>query len=213
MPTPAPTPPTRSRSAPTDVTRHRGMMAGSASSSGPAGVARPLRGARRRKIGTSCSVSLLDALYQTVTTVTTVGFREVQPLTPRQMFTIALILTGVGTALYTLGSCSGVMRASCTGGDAWTRPSTGPPVTPSSAAGAVSGPSIASAPAACGPCGRHRPGRARACRLPARRTIVGDATDDDVLARGGRRRAASAVVAALDHRRRQRLRDARAPGP
>ena len=48
--------------------------------------------------------SVLDALYQTVTTVTTVGFREVQPLTPiGQVFTIALILTGVGTALYTLG--------------------------------------------------------------------------------------------------------------
>ena len=48
--------------------------------------------------------SVLDALYQTVTTVTTVGFREVRPLTPAgQVFTIALILTGVGTALYTLG--------------------------------------------------------------------------------------------------------------
>jgi len=48
--------------------------------------------------------SVLDALYQTVTTVTTVGFREVRPLTPiGQVFTIALILTGVGTALYTLG--------------------------------------------------------------------------------------------------------------
>ena len=48
--------------------------------------------------------SVLDALYQAVTTVTTVGFREVQPLTPTgKVFTIALILTGVGTALYTLG--------------------------------------------------------------------------------------------------------------
>jgi voltage-gated potassium channel len=44
----------------------------------------------------------LDALYQTVTTVTTVGFREVQPLSPgAQVFTIVLILVGVGTALYT----------------------------------------------------------------------------------------------------------------
>ncbi len=48
--------------------------------------------------------SLLDALYQTVTTVTTVGFREVQPLgAAGQIFTIVLILVGVGTALYTLG--------------------------------------------------------------------------------------------------------------
>jgi len=46
----------------------------------------------------------LDALYQTVTTVTTVGFREVNPLTAAgQLFTIALILTGVGTALYAFG--------------------------------------------------------------------------------------------------------------
>jgi voltage-gated potassium channel len=47
----------------------------------------------------------LDALYQTVTTVTTVGFREVNPLSPTgQVFTIALILVGVGTALYALGA-------------------------------------------------------------------------------------------------------------
>jgi len=45
----------------------------------------------------------LDALYQTVTTVTTVGFREVKPLsTAGKAFTIVLILVGVGTALYTL---------------------------------------------------------------------------------------------------------------
>jgi voltage-gated potassium channel len=44
----------------------------------------------------------LDALYQTVTTVTTVGFREVQPLSAGgQVFTIVLILVGVGTALFT----------------------------------------------------------------------------------------------------------------
>ena len=49
--------------------------------------------------------AFLDALYQTVTTVTTVGFREVQPLSPiGQIFTIALILVGVGTALYALGA-------------------------------------------------------------------------------------------------------------
>jgi voltage-gated potassium channel len=46
--------------------------------------------------------SLIDAIYQTVTTVATVGFREVQPLsTSGQIFTIVLILVGVGTALYT----------------------------------------------------------------------------------------------------------------
>ena len=47
---------------------------------------------------------LLDALYQTVTTVSTVGFREIRPLSPAgQVFTIVLILTGVGATLYALG--------------------------------------------------------------------------------------------------------------
>ena len=47
---------------------------------------------------------LLDAAYQTVTTVSTVGFRELHPLSPvGQVFTIGLILTGTGTALYTFG--------------------------------------------------------------------------------------------------------------
>jgi voltage-gated potassium channel len=48
--------------------------------------------------------TVLDAFYQTVTTVTTVGFREVQPLSDAGIvFTIVLILLGVGTALYALG--------------------------------------------------------------------------------------------------------------
>jgi voltage-gated potassium channel len=45
----------------------------------------------------------LDAAYQTVTTITTVGFREVEPLEGGgKVFTMVLILAGVGTALYTL---------------------------------------------------------------------------------------------------------------
>jgi voltage-gated potassium channel len=49
--------------------------------------------------------SALDALYQTVITVTTVGFREVEPLSGTgKVFTMALILTGVGTVLYTLSA-------------------------------------------------------------------------------------------------------------
>ncbi len=44
---------------------------------------------------------VLDAVYQTVTTITTVGFREVHPLgTAGKIFTIVLIVVGVGTALY-----------------------------------------------------------------------------------------------------------------
>jgi voltage-gated potassium channel len=48
--------------------------------------------------------TLLEALYQTVTTVATVGFREVRPLSDAGMaFTIVLIVVGVGTVLYNLG--------------------------------------------------------------------------------------------------------------
>ena len=46
---------------------------------------------------------VLDALYQTVTTISTVGFREVNEFGPAEkIFTIALVIVGVGTALYTL---------------------------------------------------------------------------------------------------------------
>ena len=46
----------------------------------------------------------LEALYQTVTTVSTVGFREVRPLGPAgEIFTIGLIIVGAGTVLYNLG--------------------------------------------------------------------------------------------------------------
>ena len=45
---------------------------------------------------------LLDAVYQTVITVTTVGFREVRALSDAgKVFTIGLVLVGTGTALYT----------------------------------------------------------------------------------------------------------------
>ncbi len=46
----------------------------------------------------------LDGAYQAVTTVSTVGFREVEPLDAAgKIFTMVLILVGVGTALYALG--------------------------------------------------------------------------------------------------------------
>ena len=49
--------------------------------------------------------TVLDALYQTVTTVTTVGFREVEPFgEAEKVFTVAIIVIGVGTALYTFTS-------------------------------------------------------------------------------------------------------------
>jgi len=47
--------------------------------------------------------SAWDAFYMTVTTVATVGFREVHPLSfAGQVFTILLIFGGVGTAFYTV---------------------------------------------------------------------------------------------------------------
>ena len=49
----------------------------------------------------------LDAVYQTVTTISTVGFREVEPLNGAgKVFTIVLILAGVGTAFYAFGVLS-----------------------------------------------------------------------------------------------------------
>lgn len=49
--------------------------------------------------------SPLDALYQTATTITTVGFREVIPFgTAEKLFTIAFVIGGTATTLYTFGT-------------------------------------------------------------------------------------------------------------
>jgi voltage-gated potassium channel len=51
-----------------------------------------------------------DALYMTVTTVATVGFREVHPLSrPGQVFTVGLIVVGVSTALYAFSALAAVV--------------------------------------------------------------------------------------------------------
>ena len=51
--------------------------------------------------------SLLDALYMTAITFTTVGFGEVQPLSQAgQIFTILLIMTSVGIVAYTFATFS-----------------------------------------------------------------------------------------------------------
>jgi voltage-gated potassium channel len=46
-------------------------------------------------------MSVLDAFYMSVITISTVGFGEVKPLSPvGRLFTIGLIVTGVGSAVY-----------------------------------------------------------------------------------------------------------------
>lgn len=46
-------------------------------------------------------MSFLDALYMTVITLSTVGYKEVQPLTlPGRLFTMALIVAGLGVVLH-----------------------------------------------------------------------------------------------------------------
>lgn len=50
-------------------------------------------------------MGVIDALYMTVTTISTVGFREVRPLGPAgQLFTIGLIVCGVGLVFYAASS-------------------------------------------------------------------------------------------------------------
>lgn len=54
--------------------------------------------------------SVWDALYMTVTTVATVGFREVHPLSRAgQAFTLVLIVLGVSTALYAFSAFAAVV--------------------------------------------------------------------------------------------------------
>jgi voltage-gated potassium channel len=51
-----------------------------------------------------------DAFYMTVTTVATVGYREIHPLSfAGQAFTLALVLVGVSTALYTFSAFATVV--------------------------------------------------------------------------------------------------------
>jgi voltage-gated potassium channel len=48
--------------------------------------------------------SLLDALFMTVITITTIGYEEVRPLdSPGRIFTIFIAITGVGSLFYSFG--------------------------------------------------------------------------------------------------------------
>ncbi len=54
--------------------------------------------------------NFLDSLFMTVITLATIGYGEVHPLSPAgEIFTILVILLGVGTAAYTLGTASKLM--------------------------------------------------------------------------------------------------------
>ena len=145
---------------------------------------------------------LLDAVYQTVTTVSTVGLREVRPLSDAgKAFTVVLVLVGVGTALYAFGV---LIEAVVEGG---IRDLFGRRRMDKKIAG-MSGHVIV--------CGWGRVGKAIARQVagmgqevvivdsnPERTvdtphpTVVGDATHDDVLRAAGIERA-RALVAAID---------------
>lgn len=142
----------------------------------------------------------LNALYQTVTTVSTVGFRELFPeTTSAKVFTIILILTGVGTVLYAFGV---VLEAVIEGHlfDVWGRRRMDRRISDLRNHVIV--------------CGYGRVGRAVAANLAgsgeqfvivdedAERvkdldylTLVGDATDDEILRRAGIERARALVAA------------------
>lgn len=78
-----------------------------------------MEGRRRARLGLACLLVLttfatlwywivedfgfVNGFYQSVTTISTVGFGEVEPLGSRgRLFTIGLVVLGVGVALYTL---------------------------------------------------------------------------------------------------------------
>jgi len=55
-------------------------------------------------------IEIIDALYMTVITLTTVGFGEIAPLNPAgEVFTIVLVLGGVGTAAWAVSNAAEVM--------------------------------------------------------------------------------------------------------
>lgn len=144
----------------------------------------------------------LDAVYQTVTTVSTVGFEEIQPLSRNGViFTIVLILVGVSSALYAFSVLvEGFIEGRINEVFGRRRMNQ----------------SIASVRDHVIICGWGRVGRAIATEVEeagrqlvivesdpeklegvTHRVVVGDATKDDVLHKAGIERASS-LVAAVD---------------
>ncbi len=148
-------------------------------------------------------LGFIDALYQTITTISTVGFREYgEPTTAWKITTMVVILVGVGAALYTLGA---VLEALVEGrlGDGRSRRRMERRVA------AMENHTII--------CGWGRVGRAIYASLagngddvvvidvdPERAAtagdsvVAGDATDDEVLRRAGIERARCLVVALVN---------------
>lgn len=150
---------------------------------------------------TAFGFTFLDALYQTITTLSTVGFREVEPLDGNgKVFTIVLILVGVGTVLYTFSVFLEVVIEGHLGNLVGRRRMDR---------------EIASMSHHVIVCGWGRVGRAVARELTAEKkpfviveldasrlvgvetpVVIGDAADDEVLRKAGIARA-DALVAAL----------------
>ncbi len=56
------------------------------------------------------NMRFFDAFYQTIITITTVGFSEIKPLsTEGRMVTIFIIVTGIGTVTYSFGQLVGIL--------------------------------------------------------------------------------------------------------
>jgi len=65
---------------------------------------------------------LSDALFMTIITLTTVGFGEVRPLSQAgRLFTVALILLGVGTVVYSLSVAAEYLASADLGRRLWRR--------------------------------------------------------------------------------------------
>jgi len=145
---------------------------------------------------------ILDAAYQTLTTITTIGFGEVEPFgTAEKIFTMGFVLVGVGVALYSLTILLGAVVDGHLGTE-WERRRMERDIAQFRGHAIV--------------CGWGRVGRAAAFQLaqsgqqvvvvdadPDRLAVCpypyvqGDATLDEVLKRAGLERAAT-LVATLD---------------
>lgn len=146
--------------------------------------------------------SVLDAAYQTITTVTTIGFREVNPFGTREkVFTMVFVVAGVGVVLYTLSVLLGLLFEGWAAHE-WGRRRMENEIRE------LKGHAIVCGYGRVGRAAAHQlfksgqavvvletdPDRSEDCPYPH---LIGDATRDEVLRRAGIERA-RVVVAALD---------------